>query len=237
MSDSRETATASDQPKKKSAITIPSLVLNVVIPVVILVFLSGDDQLGPVFGLLVALSLPLGYGFYDLLKRRNINFFSTLGIVGILWTAGIGLLKVDVQWFAIRQLVVPVIMALVIIVSLKTRLPVVKTFLNSIVDLDKVYEALREQGTVEAFEKRLRFATYFAAGSFLFSGIVNYILAKVIVESPAGTPDFNQEVGKMIAIELPVLGIPFTIMLVMTVRYVLVGIRRLSGLRPKSVVR
>lgn len=237
MSTHQETTSASERPRKQKEFTIPSMALNIVIPVVVLIYFSGEEMLGPLVGLLVALGLPLGYGLFDLIRQRRFNFFSALGVIGILGTGGIGLFKLDVQWIAYRQLILPLVIALVILGSLKTRFPVVKVFLNKIVDLEVVYVALREKGTVEVFDRRLRYAAYFAAASFTLSGIMNFVLAKIIVVSPTGTTEFNEELGKMVAIELPVIGIPFTIMLIMTVRYVLVGIRRLSGLRPKSVVR
>ena len=70
--------------------------MNIVIPVIILVRFSGEDQLGPVNGLLVALAFPVGYGLYDFIVRRGFNPYSMLGFASVLLTGGIGLLKLPV---------------------------------------------------------------------------------------------------------------------------------------------
>ena len=63
--------------------------------------------MGPVYGLLVALAFPVGYGIYDFVVRRGFNFYSALGFVSILLTGGIGLLKLPVEWLAIKEAAVP----------------------------------------------------------------------------------------------------------------------------------
>ena len=95
-----------------------SLGLNILIPVIILTRFSAEDRLGPVYGLLVALAFPVIYGLYDFTRRRNFNLFSALGVVGILLTGGVGLLKLDVQWIAIKEAGIPLILGIVVVGSL-----------------------------------------------------------------------------------------------------------------------
>ncbi|MDG2124814.1 MAG: hypothetical protein P8J87_14010, partial [Verrucomicrobiales bacterium] len=63
------------KPEKKENALV-SLLLNVVLPGLILNFLSNPDRLGPLNALFVAISLPVGYGIYDAYTRRKLNFFS-----------------------------------------------------------------------------------------------------------------------------------------------------------------
>ena len=63
-----------ETPEKENAFL--NFLLNLIIPVIILTKFSGNDYLGPLDGLIVALMFPIGYGTYDFVKRKNINFFS-----------------------------------------------------------------------------------------------------------------------------------------------------------------
>ena len=153
-----------------------SLGLNILIPVIILMRFSAEDRLGPVYGLLVALAFPVIYGLYDFTRRRNFNLFSALGFVGILLTGGVGLLKLDVQWIAIKEASIPLIVGIVVLGSLKTRFPLVRKLLGKMIKLDLVDAALREKGTAELFERQLVRATYIVGASFFLSALLNYVL-------------------------------------------------------------
>ena len=76
--------------------------LNIALPAIVLMQFSREDRLGPVYGLLLALAFPVGYGLYDFAARRGFNFYSALGFVSVLLTGGIGLLKLPVEWLAIK---------------------------------------------------------------------------------------------------------------------------------------
>ena len=148
-----------------------SLGLNILIPVIILMRFSAEDRLGPVYGLLVALAFPVTYGLYDFTRRRNFNLFSALGFVGILLTGVVGLLKLDVQWIAIKEAGIPLILGIVVVGSLKTRFPLVRKLLGKMIKLDRVDAALREKGTAEVFERQLVRATYIVGASFFLSAL------------------------------------------------------------------
>lgn len=226
---------SSSKPPQESPFA--SLVLNVLVPVIVLTTLSGDDRLGPVTGLIVALSFPIGYGLYDLARRRRFNFISTVGIIGVLLTGGIGLLKLDVQWVAIKEAGVPLVIGLAILISLKTPFNLVQKLLGQIIDMKQIEDSLRESGHEDAFQRHLTNATYIIASSFFISAVLNYILAKIIVVSPAGTPEFNQELGKMAAISFPVIAIPSILLLAVTVYYLLSRISEFTGVDIQRLMR
>ena len=213
-----------------------SLGLNILIPVIILMRFSAEDRLGPVYGLLVALAFPVIYGLYDFTRRRNFNLFSALGFVGILLTGGVGLLKLDVQWIAIKEASIPLIFGIVVLGSLKTRFPLVRKLLGKMIKLDRVDAALREKGTAEVFERQLVRATYIVGSSFFLSAVLNYVLAKIIVVSPAGTTAFNEELGRMTLLSFPVIAVPTIIVLVIAVMYLCSGIAKLTDLDVQSLL-
>ena len=74
------------------------LMVSLVIPSVILMKLSGDEHLGATTALMVALAFPLGWGLFELVKYRQFNFIALLGLISVILTGGIGLLKLDPQY-------------------------------------------------------------------------------------------------------------------------------------------
>ncbi|ALG67393.1 VC0807 family protein [Beggiatoa leptomitoformis] len=209
-----------------------SLLINIVIPSVILMKFTSDAYLGTVYGLLVALTFPLIYGLWDLVIHKKFNIVSILGLVSILLTGGIGLLELDPEWIAIKEASIPLMIGLAVLISLKTPYPLVKTFIynEKIINVEKVEQALQQQGTQAIFEKRLVYSTYFVASSFLLSAILNYGLAKMVVTSPSGTVAFNEELGKMMALSYPVIAIPSMVVLMFALWFLVSGIKKLTHL-------
>ena len=214
-----------------------SLLLNVVAPVAVLTLLSGEDRLGPAGGLVVALAFPLGYGAYDLVRRRNFNLLSIVGIAGVLLTGGIGLLELDPQWVAVKEAGVPLVIGAVVVGSLWTRYPLVRTLMRQVIDFERVATALEERGTRAAFERRLAHTTYILGASFLVSAALNYVLARLIVVSPAGTTAFNQELGKMTALSFPVIMAPLALLFALALFFLVSGIRKQTGLEVADIFR
>lgn len=223
------------RPKRENPLL--SLLLNIVVPVVILTRFSSEEWLGPVNGLLVALAFPLAYGIFDFSQRRTLNFLPIVGIVGILLTGGIGLLKLDPKWLAIKEGAVPLVIGIVVLGSLKTRFSLVSVLLNQVIDTVAVGAALDERGTRPAFEKRLVIATFIVAGSFFLSAVLNYFLARIVVVSQPGTAAFNEELGKMTALSFPVISVPAIIILTIAILYTVFGIRSFTGMEMEQIFR
>jgi len=209
-----------------------SLLINIIVPVLILTYLSTPERLGAVYALILALAFPLTYGLIDLWQRRTFNLFSILGLISILLTGGIGLLELDPQWVAVKEAAIPFTIGAAILISIKTPYPLVKLLFynDKLIDIPKVESALLQTGQQVAFEKRLRQASYLLAGSFFLSSLLNYLLARWIVVSPAGTPEFNAELGKMMALSYPVIVIPSMVIFIFAVWFLVSGIKKLTQL-------
>ena len=214
-----------------------SLLFNIVIPVVILMRFSSDEWLGPVNGLLVALAFPLAYGIFDYSQRRTLNFLPIVGVVGILLTGGIGLLKLDPKWIAVKEGAIPLFIGIAVIGSLKTRFSLVSVLLNKVIDSEAVNAALDERGTRAPYKRRLVNATFIVAASFFLSSVSNFLLARLVVVSPPGTTAFNEELGKMTALSFPVISVPAIIILTIAILYTVVGIRNLTGMDMERIFR
>ena len=188
----------------------------IILPTIVLKKFSGEDSLGPAVAVICALSIPLAYGLRSMLKEKKFGLVPILGFISILLTGGIALLELDPKYIAIKEASIPLAFGIATLISLHTPYPLVKTFIynDRILQIDKVDNALSAASKRDAFDLALKNATYILAGSFLLSAILNYGLAKYIVTSPAGTPDFNDQLGTMNLLSYPVIALPSTIILV-----------------------
>lgn len=216
-------------PKQGGFLT--NLLFNILIPVVILMKFSGPEQLGAATGVVVALAFPIAYGLYDLQRARKVNGFSILGIISVLLTGGISLLELDPQYIAIKEAAVPGVIGLAVFFSQYTRFPLIKKLLlnDQVMKVEEVYEAVRAKSNEQAFERVLKVATWLVAGAFFLSATLNYILARAIVVSPAGTTAFNEELGRMTALSFPVIALPTMLVMFATIFYLFYKIKQLTG--------
>jgi len=209
------------------------LLVTLVIPSLILMKLSGPEDLGAVNALLLALAFPLAWGARDLLARRKFNLFAALGLISILLTGGIGLLQLDTQWLAIKEAAIPGLIGMGVVVSAYTRHPLVRVLLFSpaLMNVERIQQSLGQRGNGDAFETRLKAATWMLGGSFFFSAAMNYFLATWIVVSPAGTPAFNEELGRLTLLSYPMIALPSMLIMMAVLVYLARSIRELAGLK------
>ncbi len=214
------------------------LLVSIIIPSVILMKLSGDEYLGSVMALLIGLAFPMGWGLFELVRYRKYNFIAVLGIISVGLTGGIGLMELDAGWLAIKEAAVPAVIGIAVLISTRTRYPLVRTLLYNptVLDVEKIQSVLKERGSEEEFEARLLKASYFFSLTFLFSSIMNFILAKWIVTSPSGTQAFNEELGRMTLVSYPMIAIPSMVMMIAIFYYLWRSIRRLTGYTLEEVM-
>lgn len=217
----------------KTANPLIELMITMIIPSLILMKLSGPEDLGAVNALLLALAFPLGWGTRDLLARRKINLFATLGVISLLLTGGIGLLQLDTRWLAIKEAAIPGLLGLAVAISAGSRYPLVRVllFTPALMDVERIQHALDERGNLPAFEARLRTATWMLAASFMFSSVMNYILATLIVTSPAGSAAFNEELGQLTLLSYPMIALPSMLIMMLALYYLARTIHTLAGLK------
>ena len=211
-----------------------NLLINIVLPALILMKLS--HRLGNTAALVFALSLPLGWGLWGLWREKRLSPISVLGVISVLLTGGIGLLKLDPSWIAIKEAAIPLAIGVGIAISRWTRWPVVATLVEKLIDTRRVHTALAERGHETAYRKRLNVSNWILAASFLVSATTNYLLARFIVVSPSGSEAFNNELGRMTALSFPVNVLPSLLVMVLALIYLIRGIENLTGLKLEEVV-
>ncbi|MDP2005640.1 MAG: VC0807 family protein [Rubrivivax sp.] len=206
--------------------------ITVLLPAFILMKLSGPERLGTLGALLLALAFPVAWGVWDGIRRRKLNWLSVLGVVSTLLTGGIGLLALDAQWLAVKEAAVPGLIGLAVLGSTWTRSPLIRVlvFNAQLFDVDKVHKALEARRNTVPFELRLRTGTFLLAGTFFFSSVANYLLARVVVSAPAGTEAFNEQLGRLTLLSYPIIAIPSMLMMFGLMFWLARGAKTLTGL-------
>ena len=230
---------ASPKPEEKPDNPFPAIILNIILPAIIWSKFSNNDYLGPTRGFLVALACPLSYGIFELARRRKFNPLSILGFVSVLLTGGIGLLKLDNHWYAIKEAAIPGTIGLVVLGSLRTKFPLVRKMIynEKIIQIDRVDAALKEHNNERAFERLLIHASCLLSCSFFLSAVLNFTLARIIVIGTPGTVEYNAQLGRMTALAYPVIVLPSMIVMLLAMWFLFRGIKRLTGLDLESVLK
>ena len=69
------------------------IIINVLVPVLVLSYLSKEDDefwhVGPMWAMFVALAIPIGYGLWHYFKYRRMNVFSLVGLFSVVLTGAI----------------------------------------------------------------------------------------------------------------------------------------------------
>jgi hypothetical protein len=238
------TSEASPVPPENSARPTPprenvwvNLFCNAILPGLLLTKLSRPERLGPVWALVIAVSIPLVYGIYDLIRRRKWNIFSVLGIVGTLLTGGLGLMKTANLWFAVKEAAIPLILGLAIPISLRTKKPLVREMLynDQVLDTHRIGAALAERGSEAGFDRELRKASWRLAGSFFLSAVLNYFLARWLVTATPGSPEHAAQIGKLNGVSWPVIVLPSMAIMMVALFRLLKGLERLTGLKGEEL--
>jgi len=149
------------------------------------------------------------------------------------------LMQLDGIWFAVKEASIPLLMGLAVVISMKTKTPLVRTLLynDKVIDVERVDKELTARDNHAAFARLLVATTWTLAMSFLLSAALNFGLAIYLLKSPAGTPEFNQELGKMTALSYPVIVIPCMAVTLIALWRLLSGIKKLTGLEFETIFK
>ncbi|MDR2963147.1 MAG: hypothetical protein LBU90_05915 [Bacteroidales bacterium] len=242
--------------KKNKENPLWNIVFNIVIPILVLnrfervvsrlqtagilpenLFSSPTSM--AVAALIAALLFPLVYFLLDWFGKRKTNFISILGFVGILLTGIIGVFQLPTELIAYKEASIPFIIGVAVLVSMRTRFPLLKKLLFNpeVMNMEKIEEKLQENHAQAEFEKTINRSSYFLAASFFFSAIMNFALAKIIMHSPTGTAEFNEEYSRMLGLSFPVIALPATIIMVVVLFSIFKKVKQLTGLELEEIVK
>ncbi|MCQ2959151.1 MAG: hypothetical protein MJ198_03065 [Bacteroidales bacterium] len=227
-------------PKKENIIL--NLLCNIVIPVLIMTKLNGTEgqfSLGPKYSLCVALLFPLIYGICDFFRAKKVNFISVLGFISVLLTGTFGLLELNPLLLAIKEASIPLIISIFIFVSIKMDRNLVSSLLfnEEIIDLSRVYSVLDERNKREEFNEMFKKSSYWVVVSFLLSSVLNFTLARIILQSEPGTEAYTAEIGKLTGLSFPVIAVPCTIILVIVMFHIFNQITKMTDIPLEELLK
>lgn len=225
-----------DQNKTKQENPWISLIVNLIAPTVIL---GKPEYLGPELTLVAALAFPLTYGIWDFYQRRKVNFISGLGFASVLIKGGLGLLKTDNFWFAVNEAALPAIIGVAILLTARSKRPLVKAFLmnDSVMHVERINHALTINQCEKEFSELMRRSTYLMFISFFISAVLNFILAQVILKSPVGTDEFSRELSRMQLVSFPVIMVSCSSIMVYALWKLVKELQRMTGLEFEEIFR
>ncbi len=207
--------------------------LTVILPSFALEKLSAPERLGPLWALIVALLIPLGFGIWCFMNKRGLNFFSVLGLVAIIVTGSLGLLKLDATWFAAKEAMFPVFLGIAFPLSHRWGKPLVRDMLLNpqIINLPALHQALDTPEKNHDFALLLKRASWGMAGTMVFSAAANFALALYLLSGKIpGTPEYTQAIGRMNWSGNIIIGILLMGMLFPLLMWLLRSISRITGL-------
>lgn len=220
-----------------------NLIFNIFLPIFILN--KGTAFLGAVRALILALSFPLGFGLYDLWKRRKTNFFSILGLINISLTGGLALSGLTGHWFAVKEAAFPGLIGVFVWASAYTSRPFIKSlFLNpQIVNVELLKSRVDSAHRQQEFFNLLRTSTILLSFSFVLSAVLNFALAirifkplDVQLEATVRSGLLNEQIAEMTQWSFLVILLPSMIVLMLVFAYLIRGLRQITGLTLEEII-
>lgn len=218
---------------------LSDLLFCIAIPVIILRKFSAEDSLGPSTALILALVFPLLAGIYEFIKDKKVGLVPSIGFISILLTGGIALLKLPTDYIVIKEALVPLVIGAVVVGSILIKKPLIKTFVfnDMFMETEKVEQRITETDKKTEFDAVMVTATWIMASSFIVSSVLNFALAKYLLVSETGTPEFNEEFSTLTLWSYPVIAIPSMIVTLYALYYAFNRILKLTGFELEEIVR
>lgn len=209
------------------------LALTVILPSIALEKLSAPDRLGPLWALIVALLLPLGFGIWCLMNKRGMNFFSILGLIAVIISGVLGLWKLEAVWIATKEAVFPLFLGIAFPLSHRWGKPLVNDMLLNpqVINHPVLHQALDTPEKHHSFALLLKKASWGMAGTMMFTSAMNFALALYLLgDKVPGSPEYTQAIGRMNWGGSLILMIPLMAVLLALMFWLLRSITRLTGL-------
>jgi hypothetical protein len=252
-------------PKTHQEHPLANILINVLIPVLILSYLSKDAalqeqlgkeakpwHLGPMKAIIIALALPLGYGVWHFAKTRKFNFFSGLGLFSVVLTGGLTLYLWNKDGtvkehagilFGIKEGAIPLALGFAVLLSQRSATPLLNVFLynDSLFDIPKIEKTVEQKNADGGYRQVIKQATLLFATSFFISSVLNVLLSLWFFRGFDRTAQdalekYNGIIGKLTGWGFAVIGIPLLVFLFFTLRKLLKGLREVTGLEDEDLM-
>ena len=223
-----------------------SLFIDIIFPVLILNKLSDFfGEKGPLYALLIALSFPFFHGLFDFLKDKKINWVSLLGLLNVLFTGGLALMKLEGVWFAVKEAGFPTLIGLFVLFSCFSKKPLFSFFLNQpgLFSTEQIQQRLKEFNNQKNYNTLIRKCTFLFSGTFFFSAFLNFFLAiRIFKKIPTDISEakkaeiINTQIADMTWMGYLIIALPLMILTTFLFYYCLRSLSRLTDLTLSELV-
>lgn len=245
---------------------LANILINVLIPVLVLSYLSKDPALqeqlgkevkiwhiGPIKAMIVAVALPLGYGLWHFAKTRQANFFSGLGLFSValtggltlyLWNAEDGTVKEHAGLlFGLKEAAIPLVLGVAVFFSRRSSTPLLNVFLynDSLFDIPKIQQKIDERERGADYQRLMDQANQFFAGSFFLSAGLNLVMALWFFRdfdrtATEALQTYNGIIGKLTGWGFAIIGLPLLAIMFLILRRLMRGLAELTGLKDDEIL-
>lgn len=251
-------------PQSQSALT--SFIVNIVIPVSVLTFMSEGPyditnrsnardvwDLGPIWSMATALSLPFLYGIWALTKQKKFELMSAVGLVSVILTGTItffvvspkGDINPSTPWlYGIKEALIPLSLAIAVFVSHLKKTPLLRTFVYSpqLFNIELIEKSIKKNHQEEEYNSILWIATLTLTGALFLSSVGNYFMAHHYLEEVLALPEnirhlaYNQAVGKITGLTFLIIAVPMIVSLLYIVVRLMSELHKLTGLQERDIM-
>jgi hypothetical protein len=222
------------------------LAFNLVIPVMILQKLSSRfGENGPLIALVIALSFPLGFGFYDLWVKKKRNLLSILGFINILFTGGFALMGLTRGWYIGKELMLPTLIGSYVFLTTFRSQPFIELifFNETVFNMDAIRGKTADDKKRRDLKQLMLVSTYIFASTFLISAIANFFIAQnIFTDIPyiwtatERAAIRNYEIAEMKKWHYIVLLLPSLVMTVILLWHLVSGLTKITGLKMEELM-
>lgn len=243
-------------PSPRQESPLRDLLSNIIVPVIALNLVSGYGtkpwHLGPVWGLGIAIAMPLSYSVWFFMRTRRANALSIAGMGSILLTGWITWAawqpdgSVDARFltvFAVKESLLPTLIGLCVLMSQRTSNPLIHLFIFNaqVFDIQRIDYALNSEGTRKEFDRVLRNAAFALAGTFLMSGAIIFfltlhLLGAVDATAPNARELYNKAISRQMLWGFVAVGVPFVFAAGFILVWLLKRLEKLTRLKSRVLM-
>jgi hypothetical protein len=210
------------------------LVFTLVLPSIALDQLSQPGSLGPFWALVAGLAFPIAFGAWCFWSKRGWNVFSAIGLVTILLSGGLGLLKLDAFWIGMKEGLIGAAIGVSFPLSHYFGRPLLQSLVMQpqLLNVTAVKGALLDAPKRSAFDRVLFHASCAMGLSMIGSAVANFLLALwLLAGKEPGSEAFVKGLAKLNWVSTVVLGVPMMAVMLIVFIWLLRQIQRITGLQ------
>ena len=182
---------------------------------------------------------PVGFGVWCWRKKLGWNVFSTIGLVTILLSGGLGLLNLNAFWFSVKDVAMSVAIGAAFPLSHYWGRPLI----NAMFLQPHLMQMARLEAALEVGERRREFNREMFKGSWMIglgmvgSAVVNFYLDMYLLRGKEpGSVAFVKGISTINWVSTIVLGVPLMVVMLAVFVWLLRRMQQITGLRKDELM-